>query len=128
MSFNIGDNYIDSRDIIARIEELERDEEALDDDEKDELETLRKAAEEGEQYASDWEYGAQLIHEDCFVDYCREKLEDCGYPTKDLPWWIEIAWDKTSDNLREDYTEIEIGGRTYLVLRPPISISVPAYN
>lgn len=112
MSFNIGDNYIDSRDIIARIEELERDEEALDDDEKDELETLRKAAEEGEQYARDWGDGVTLIREDYFVDYCRE---DCGYLPKDLPWWIAIDWDKTADNMRGDYTEIEVGGYTYLV-------------
>ena len=114
MSFNIGDNYIDSRDVIERIADLERDEEALDADEKEELETLRKAAEEGEQYASDWEYGATLIREDCFVDYCAQELEDCGYLPKDLPWWIAIDWDKTADNMRGDYTEIEVGGYTYL--------------
>lgn len=119
MSFNIGDEYIDSREIIERVEELEGLEEAcnesgeaMDPADKEELEQLLALQEQAGQYCSDWGDGVTLIRGDYFVAYCRE---DCGYLSKDLPWWIAIDWDKTADNMRGDYTEIEVGGYTYLV-------------
>lgn len=121
-------DVLDSRDIIARIEELttQRDEaeaEAAEGHaafgygkaERDELAALEELQAEAELYAPDWEYGAQLIRESYFVDYCKELLEDCGDLPKDLPGYIAIDWEKTADNIMVDYTGVEFDGVTYLV-------------
>lgn len=150
-----SDNVIDSRDVIARIEELEdkaeaietaktdlaefdpqdcgdhedaaadaRDklQEALDDaeadfdeDEREELKTLKSLADDAEGYAEDWRHGSTLIHEDYFVEYCRELVVDIGDLPKNIPSYLEIDWDKTADNLRADYTSVEFGDATYWV-------------
>lgn len=120
------DDVIDSRDVIERIENLRR---ALPDtaeevmpgtsdeleDIGEELEALEALAEEAERYVPDWEYGATLIRESYFTDYCEELLKDCGELPRELPHYIVIDWEKTADNLRVDYTEVDFGGVTYLV-------------
>ena len=154
-----SDNVIDSRDIIARIEELERDREdlenaitnakesledfndptsAMDEDEREaqqetltaaidaltdwdkdedgqELTALKALAEEAEGYSSDWNDGATLIAASCFVDYCQELCADLGEIPKDLPSYLVIDWEATAENLKEDYTEVDFDGTTYLV-------------
>lgn len=110
----LGDDYIDSRDVIERIKTLASDEAALDDDDKEELEQLLDLQAQATQYCSDWQYGVGLIREDCFVDYCQEEVEDCGYLPRDLPWWIVIDWDKTVHNMRGDYSRVDVAGYTYL--------------
>ena len=141
------DNTIDSRDVIARIEELEAEESELQQeiDEKEdqytpeeltknpapvivakealkewreseegqELIALKALAEQGEDYAPDWEYGAQLIHEDYFEEAMDEMLEDCGDIPKDLPSYLTITVDY--DALKMDYTAIDFDGQTYYV-------------
>ena len=62
-----------------------------------------------------FEYGIQLIHENYIDDYLDELLEACGYLPKDLPYWIEIDWQATYDNMKEDYNEIELNGNTFYV-------------
>ena len=125
------DNTIDSRDVIARIEELEaaRDlegeiqygeesnptalEEFDNSEEGQELTALKALAEQGEDYAPDWEYGAQLIHEDYFEEAMDELLEDCGDIPKDLPSYLTITVDY--DALEQDYTELDFDGQTYYI-------------
>jgi hypothetical protein len=105
------DDVIDSRDIIARIEELR----ALDpftDDDLNELQSLEKLAAEGETL-DDWEHGLTLIRDSYFTDHTREMLEDCGYIPKDLPSWIEIDFKATARNVQIDYTPLDFAGRTY---------------
>jgi hypothetical protein len=63
---------------------------------------------------SEWEDGVTLIEEDDFEEYCKELLEDCGYISKDFPVWIEIDWDATANNVRQDYQEVEFRGTNYL--------------
>ena len=62
-----------------------------------------------------FEYGIQLIHENDIDDYLHELLIDCGYIPKDMPSWIEIDWDATYDNMKQDYSELEINGNTFYV-------------
>ena len=62
-----------------------------------------------------FEYGIQLIHENDIDDYLHELLLDCGYIPKDLPSWIEIDWQATCDNMKEDYSELELNGNTFYV-------------
>ena len=157
MARNISNrkDIIDSRDIIARLEELQDERDALDeavseardaadeldpDEEKDalreaeaaidaaeltlqefddsddgcELRALKALADEGDG-AEDWTYGATLVRESYFTDYCRELLQDIGDLPKDLPDYIAIDWNATADNLRVDYSEVDFGGVTYLI-------------
>ena len=62
-----------------------------------------------------FEYGIQLIHEDDIEDYLHKLLVDCGYIPKDMPSWIEINWQATYDNMKQDYSELELNGNTFYV-------------
>jgi hypothetical protein len=117
-----SDDIIDSRDVIARIEELESIEgieekidNLEDDDDAKELVALRELAGEAEGYAPDWTYGATLIRESYWTEYVQELLEDCGELPRDLPGYIVIDWDATTRNIKVDYTEVDFDGVTYLV-------------
>lgn len=108
------DDVIDSRDIVEAIEELELREDELDADETELLGTLRELVEEIEGYSGDkCADGVTLIAEDHFIEYVKEMLEDCGEIPRNLPSYIEIDWDKTAENIRVDYTEVEIDGSAY---------------
>lgn len=130
---------IDSRDIIARIDELQAG--RLDwigqgggdipegpewnaavnawaienGEDAAELAALHKLATEAEGYAADWEYGEILIRDDYFTDYAREMLEDCNTIPRDLPSWVEIDWEATARNVRMDYAAVDFDGVTYWI-------------
>lgn len=131
---------IDSRDVIARIEALEAERDALqetaDDKGEDdatriealnaleafdkgedgrELTALQALAKQGEAYAPDWEYGETLIRSTYFVEYAEELIKDCDGLPKELPAYIEIDWETTAENIKVDYTEIDFDGVPYLI-------------
>lgn len=109
-------DVIDSRDVIARIEELEAIEaDERDSDEQDELTALLKLQYQAEPYSDDWKYGATLISESYFTDYTEELLKDCGYLPAELPSWIVIDWEETAENVKVDYTSVEFDGVTYWI-------------
>ncbi len=123
-----SDDIIDSRDVIERIAELEslgmlsaegEDDEfnirLLDDDEREEYESLKALAAQGEGYAPDWQYGETLIRDSYFTDYARELLVDIGTIPEDLPEWVVIDWEETADTVQQDYTSVEFDGVTYWV-------------
>ena len=133
-------DIIDVRDIIERIEELEAEldqeweerettlsfEYPLQDkanwpnhgEEYDELMSLLAIMSDlkgyggNEQWRGDW-YPATLINERYFTDYARELIEDCGYISRGFPEWIAIDWEATAQNVRVDYSEIDIDGVTF---------------
>lgn len=111
-------SVIDSRDVIERLEELQAEREHDGDEVSDtsetddEFEMLTKLAQELEG-ESEWEHGLALINEDYWVKYCQEMLEDCGDLPKGVPSYIVIDWEATADNLKADYSEVEIGGETF---------------
>ena len=120
MSFTLEDNgadVIDSRDIIARIEELEELEEHLASEDKLELATLRIFAKEASQYAEDWIYGEALIHRRYFVEYARQLAEDIGAIEPNAGEWPRrhIDWQAAADELEEDYTSVTLDGEEYLI-------------
>ena len=43
---------------------------------------------------------------DSGAEFAESFVSDTGYIQTDLPYWIEIDWEKTWDNLSYDYTEI----------------------
>jgi antirestriction protein len=132
------DDVIDSRDVIARIEELtdEREplaeavteaedadakaeaEEALadwDSDNGDELKALQSLAKDAEGY-SDWEYGATLIRDSYFQTYAEELADDIGAIPKDIAWPCTcIDWERAARELQMDYSSVDFGGVTYWI-------------
>lgn len=159
-----SDNIIDSRDVIARIKELEAttetvevccpdcdgsgdveqdresysdaqdresysakcetcqgsgevpNENAVDDDEIDELATLKSLQEDGEAYAPDWKYGATLIRDSYFKEYAQELADDIGAIDRNATWPLNcIDWDQAADELRSDYTTVDFDGVDYLI-------------
>ena len=112
-----ADDPLDTVETVeTALKALSAAQEALETwDGQDELKALKALAEEAEGYAPDWYHGATLIHENHFTEYCQEMLEDCGDLPKGLPSYIVIDWEATADNLKQDYTEVDFYGETYLV-------------
>lgn len=120
-----GQDVIDSRDVIARIEYLQglqeeapEDEEVLSECEQAELAALEALAGEAEGYAPDWHYGECLIHEGYFTEYIQELAEDCGYlqhaMAHDWPY-RHIDWEAAADEAKMDYTAVDFDGETYYI-------------
>lgn len=110
------DDVIDSRDVIARIEELESERadlaeavsEAATEDDAEDAQTAHADAvtalatwhesDEGQELKTlkaladqgegygDWSHGETLIRESYFQDYAQELAEDCGMIPKNLAW------------------------------------------
>lgn len=130
------DDIIDSRDIIARIEELEAERDAYDDadagpnetpsqavtpwseacpDDAKELRILTALAEEASG-SPDWEYGETLIRNSYFKDYAEDLARDCGMIPDNLRWPCNcIDWDAAADELRHDYFAVDFDGVEYLI-------------
>lgn len=153
-NFNIGDDILDTRDLIEHLEDLKRffvDDynatiEGLNDEllgiegaelneeiedfkeidldvvyndnhlskQHEEIEDLQSFHDEFKGYG-DFEHGEALINEDYFTEYVEHLLIDCGYIADDFPSWIEINWDNTAFNVRQDYMEATIYNQTYLM-------------
>lgn len=106
------EDIIDSRDIIARIEELESME-PRDEDEETELKGLKALAEEAEGCA-DWPYGETLIRDSYFVEYAEQLAEDIGAINRDSTWPNDcIDWDRAAEQLQMDYTSVDFDGVIY---------------
>ena len=81
----------------------------------EELVILRQLAEQCED-CGDWLYGATLIRDTYFKEYAQELAEDIGAVDSDAAWPMNcIDWDAAADALRQDYTEVEFDGETYLI-------------
>ena len=107
---------IDVRDIIARYEELEDAVDGLPDAEErcllaSILDDLKSNGGD-EEWRGDW-YPVTLIADFAFEDHARELLEDCGTIPKDLPWYVAIDWETTAENIRVDYTSVDVGSTVY---------------
>jgi hypothetical protein len=110
-----SESVIDSRDVIARINYLESDEDSLDEEEREELAALRALAEEASG-SPDWQYGETLIRDSYFTEYAQELAEDIGAINKDAGWPNSyIDWDAAADALKMDYSSAEFDGVTYWI-------------
>ena len=110
-----SDDLIDSRDVIARIEELENDEERTEEDDQ-ELAALQALAAEAEGYAADWKYGETLIRDSYFQTYAMEYAEDIGAINSDASWPANcIDWEQAARELRMDYTSVSFDGVDYWI-------------
>ncbi len=108
-------DVIDSRDVIARIEELEADEER-DEADNEELAALKALADEAAGYAADWEHGETLIRDSYFKEYAMELADDIGAVPREYSWPAScIDWDQAARELQMDYTSVDFDGVTYWV-------------
>lgn len=113
-------DVIDSRDIIARFEELQsitnEPDYEHDDDEIAELEMLTDFIEDEASYAEDWIHGAALIAVDYFEEYAQDLAEECGYINRDATWpYTCIDWQRAAEDLSQDYTVVTFDGEDYYV-------------
>jgi len=135
---NNSQDILDSRDVIARLDELEsgREElsEALDDadgagevddarqalsewDEEnaEELRALKALAAEGEG-SPDWMHGETLIRETYFKEYAQQLAEDCGMLENADTWPGRcIDWKQAAKELKQDYFSVDFDGVDYWV-------------
>jgi len=129
-----SDDLIDSRDVIARIEELESElealQEAVDEDpddteakqelddwgDADELRILQALREEAEGYAPDWPYGETLIRDSYFTEYAQQLAEDIGEISRSDHWPNTcIDWEQAANELKNDYSCIDFDGVEYWI-------------
>lgn len=119
-------DLLDSRDIIARIAELEAMREdyyfgptewaTANPEDAEELAALTALAEEAEGYAADWKYGETLIRDSYFREYAEQLAEDTGAVNGDNNWPLYcIDWDRAARELQYDYTGVDFDGVTYWV-------------
>jgi hypothetical protein len=125
------EDIIDSRDVIARIDDIRSEladlyevseegpltdaQEADREDLRAELAILEAFAQDGYNNVTDWEDGATLIRESYFTEYAEELADDIGAIDKDAGWPLaHIDWDAAADALKIDYVEIDFDGVTYL--------------
>lgn len=113
---------IDSREVIKRIAQLNSNcryhiDELDEDDafELAELEAFEKEAIEQGCGEAEWLHGAHFINDNYFVRYIQEMLQDDGTLTRDLPWYVKVDWEETADNLKIDYSEINMGPSSFWV-------------
>lgn len=129
-TLDLSAEYIDVRDIIARVEELEKDRDGYDADaldawrenypgDEEELEALTAILEDlkgnggDEQWRGDW-YPVTLIRDTYWTEYAQEMAEDTGAITKDARWPNNhIDWEAAANELQMDYTSTEIEGTDY---------------
>jgi len=133
-----GDDVINSRDVIARIEALTELRDAANDDpeaetidtednqtikvnadfseeEYRELKMLESLAEEASG-SPDWKYGETLIRDSYFETYAEELAEDCGMIQNSDQWPNRfIDWERAADELKYDYMSVEFGDETYWI-------------
>lgn len=131
--FDFDQEFIDVRDMIERVEQLEvlrqpgpvdtgnpDDEFEAQDDLFAELATLESALAEMRGCGGDHEwrgawYPVTLIRESDFEDYAEQLAEDIGAISREPQWPLQyIDWEKAADALRMDYSSITIDGTEYL--------------
>lgn len=113
MDISNGLDIIDSRDIVARIEELEK--EGRDKDALEELATLQALVSVIDDSSGDSaEDGVTLVRDSYFEDYARELADDIGAVDKNASWPNNcIDWQRAAEELQMDYTSLEFDGVTY---------------
>ena len=96
-------------DILFEEEEIE----SWKQDWQEEISQITCIDEVEDEIGSEFDFGVTLIPEDDFTDYVEDLLKGCGYISEDFPSWIEIDWEATAENVKQDYSELEYEGETY---------------
>lgn len=118
--FDGTDEYFYSRDVIARIAEIEEEySETLMNvggmpvDVRDEYVALIELRNDAEVNVADWEFGETFISDDHFVEYAKDLASSVSFNI-DYEWPLNhIDWFAAADELKRDYTPFEFRGTTY---------------
>ena len=130
-AINNREDYLDVRDIIARVERLENahigdcalDGVALADcpDEEEHAEFVTLVALLGElagyggdeQWRGDW-YPLTLVRDTYFEKFAQEEAEGLDLVKSDARWPANhIDWEAAAAELQQDYSSVEFDGETY---------------
>ncbi len=125
MSVDNMQDVIDSRDVIARIEELQSEHdkwifESFDNYSEDwedinELDTLRELAKKAGD-SPDWIYGEALVRDTYFKQYAMELAEDCDMVDSNATWPNNcIDWEKAAAELKRYYFCVDFDGIDYWI-------------
>ena len=111
-----GEDILDPRDIAERLKYLTRERDRLEssqldeflDENEDEIDALQEVVDEG--------IDDTLVHEDYFQEYAEELAADIGAierrPHDRWPYTC-IDWEQAAEELKQDYSVIDIRGGTY---------------
>lgn len=123
-------DYIDVRDVIARVEHLEQlrqpgpvdlgdDNDTAQDDLFMELAMLESLLSDlegnggDEEWRGSW-YPIGLVRDSYFKDFAQQEAEDLDLIKSDARWpYTCIDWDQAADELKSDYSTVEFDGVTY---------------
>jgi hypothetical protein len=108
-------HYEDMTDTFEDIRFEEEEIESWKDNWFTELEIIETINNLENEVGSEFSDGVTLIDEDDFEDYCEEFVDDC-YGLRDVPQLIRnnINWSGIADDIKQDYTEVNFRGETYL--------------
>ena len=114
----VEDHLSESDDLSeGDIDELQSDLEVLQSELEEMQSDLEKLQSDESllEYFEDIDSCETLISEHNFKDYCEELCGDC-YDMRSIPDFIKyhIDWKGVTNDMRSDYSEIEIEGKTYL--------------
>jgi hypothetical protein len=115
-------DVIDSRDVIARIDELQDEFAEFQDDEARqawcdefgaELESLKTLAIQCEGYG-DWQHGEALVNDGYFTRYAEQLAEDVCSVDPNAAWpYNHINWESAAEQLKDDYMSVDFDGTTF---------------
>ena len=111
------ENFPHYEEMTESFEDIRFEEEEIEswkEDFEDELKEIEEIDDVENELGSEFEYGVTLVDVDDFEDFVKEDLEDCGYISKDFPTWVEIDWEATANNVRQDYIKVDYQGNSYL--------------
>jgi len=109
------EDTLDSREVIARIEDLRENRDTLDNAELIELDGLIAFDRTGRNiFPHTWDKGVTLILEFHFTEYTRELAGKIGVISPNIPWLAEhIDWEKAAERLKRDYVSIQLYEANY---------------
>ena len=111
----IGNQYLDSRDIVERLnylENLPKEEVQEEEEYPDEYKELFDLREEiGKKY---FDFGITFIEVDYWEEYAEELAYDVGLADRNnttFNWYID--WEKWAEALSQDYSSVNLGSYEY---------------
>ena len=110
------ENFPHYEEMTESFEDIRFEEEEIESwkqDWQEEINQITCIDEVEDEIGSEFDFGVTLIPEDDFTDYVEDLLKGCGYISDDFPSWIEIDWEATAENVKQDYSELEYEGETY---------------
>lgn len=103
-----GEDILDPRDIAERLKYLTRERDRLEGSQLEEIDALQEVVDEG--------IDDTLVHEDYFREYAEELAVDIGAidrSQRDHWPYTCIDWEQAAEELKQDYSVIDIRGGTY---------------